>query len=225
MQTRARTRPRLRRRTRRPALGLRATKECAPRTVSTYEQESVFAGDTPTTRAKHAHVLAACGRTDEAREVLGGLLAHGDEQQRVTGYEIAVIYALLHDKDNAFRWLAEPETERTVGFTFAGVDPHLDNLRSDPRFLELLKRTQNPLAAQLEAESVAAVEAEPETTGKPRFEPSELTTIPLLVQRAPEQVPPPPAALARRTRPRLFRHTAAVLLVALLVAVAGAFCT
>lgn len=26
------------------------------------EQERAFAGDTPTTRAKHAHVLAACGR-------------------------------------------------------------------------------------------------------------------------------------------------------------------
>lgn len=154
--------------------------------VSTYEQESVFAGDTPTTRAKQAHVLAACGRADEAREVLRELLARSEEQQRVTGYEIAVIYALLGDLDNAFHWLAEAESEHAVGFTFAGVDPHLDNLRADPRFVELLRRTRNPLAVQLEAENVAA-EAEKENAELPRSEPSEITTIPLLVEREPEQ--------------------------------------
>ena len=38
--------------------------------LAAYEQERSFAGDTPTTRAKRAHVLAAIGRHDEAREIL-----------------------------------------------------------------------------------------------------------------------------------------------------------
>ncbi len=107
--------------------------------LAAYEQERVFAGDTPTTKAKHAHVLAATGRRAEARQVLDELLARREEQW-VTAYEIAIICALLDDRDSAFRWLAQAEREHAVGFTFVRVDPHLDNLRGDPRFLELVRR-------------------------------------------------------------------------------------
>lgn len=57
----------------------------------------------------------------------------------MTAYEIAVIYSLLGDRDQAFQWLAQAEREHAVGFTFVRVDPHLDNLRSDPRYRELLR--------------------------------------------------------------------------------------
>ncbi|HVF50290.1 MAG TPA: protein kinase [Pyrinomonadaceae bacterium] len=105
-----------------------------------YEQESVFAGDTPTTRAKRAHVLAACGRADEAREILQEILAERDEHW-VTAYEIAIIYSLLGDTDAALDWLAKAEQEHAVGLTYVQVDPHLDNLRGDPRFAEFLRQS------------------------------------------------------------------------------------
>jgi TolB-like protein/Flp pilus assembly protein TadD len=105
-----------------------------------YEKERAFAGETPTTRAKHAHVLAASGRTEEARKVLAELLSQGG-QRGVTPYEIAVIYALLGDRDRAFKWLAQSERERAVGFSYVRVDPLLDNLRDDPRYGELLRST------------------------------------------------------------------------------------
>jgi hypothetical protein len=108
--------------------------------LAAFEQERIFAGETPTTHAKHAHVLAACGRHAEAREVLGELLAKREEQW-ITSYEIAVIYSLLDDKDNALRWLAQAEQEGVVGFTFVVVDPHLDNLRNDSRFDDFLRET------------------------------------------------------------------------------------
>jgi serine/threonine protein kinase/tetratricopeptide (TPR) repeat protein len=107
-----------------------------------YEKESAFAGDTPTTHAKHAHALAATGRADEAREVLNGLIARREEEW-VTPYEIATIYSLLKDCDQAFAWLERAAREHAVGFTFVRVDPHLDNLRDDPRFAELLRRTEH----------------------------------------------------------------------------------
>jgi hypothetical protein len=59
----------------------------------------------------------------------------------VTAYEIAIIYCLLGDQDDAFRWLAQAEREHAVGFTFVRVDPHLETLRSDPRFQQLMRRT------------------------------------------------------------------------------------
>jgi serine/threonine protein kinase/tetratricopeptide (TPR) repeat protein len=104
-----------------------------------YEQERAFAGDTANTRAKHANVLAACGRADEAREVLRHLVAERNEQW-VTAYEIAVIYSLLSEHDEAFAWLAQAEKEYAVGLTYVRVDPRLNNLRSDPRFDELLRQ-------------------------------------------------------------------------------------
>jgi hypothetical protein len=104
-----------------------------------YEQERAFAGDTATTRAKHAHVLAACGRAREAREILEDLIARRGDQW-VTAYEIAVIYALLDERDEAFTWLEKSKQENAVGFTYSRVDPRINNLRTDPRFDELLKR-------------------------------------------------------------------------------------
>ncbi len=106
--------------------------------LAAFEQERVFAGDTPTTRAKHAHVLAATGNVEEARRALAELVGRR-EQEWVTAYEIAVVHSLIGDTDESLRWLAESARERAVGFTFVRVDPHLDAVRADPRFAELLR--------------------------------------------------------------------------------------
>ena len=112
--------------------------------LATYEQERSFAGDTPTTRAKRAHVLAATGKRAEALAILDDLMANRQEQW-VTAYEIAIIYCLLDDRDNAFRWLSQAEREHAVGFTFVRVDPHLESLRSDPLFEQMLRRTDQTI--------------------------------------------------------------------------------
>jgi tetratricopeptide (TPR) repeat protein len=112
--------------------------------VTAFEQERVFAGDTPTTHAKRAHLLAAIGRHDEARVILQEILYRRHEQW-VTAYEIAIIYCLLADHDNAFRWLMQAEREHAVGFTFVRVDPHLETLRSDQRFQDLLRGTDRTI--------------------------------------------------------------------------------
>ena len=117
--------------------------------LAAFEQERVFAGDTPTTRAKRAHVLAAIGNTEEARQILEELLARRPREW-VTAYEIAVIYCLLSDNDNAFIWLEQAEREHAVGFTFARVDPNLEGLRSDPRFAELMSSSSKTVTEPAE---------------------------------------------------------------------------
>jgi tetratricopeptide (TPR) repeat protein len=112
--------------------------------LAAYEQERSFAGDTPTTHAKRAHVLAAIGKHDEAKAILDEIIAKRNENW-VTAYEIAIVYSLLGDKDQAFDWLAQAEREHAVGFTFVRVDPHLAALRSDPRFSELLRETDKTI--------------------------------------------------------------------------------
>jgi tetratricopeptide (TPR) repeat protein len=105
--------------------------------LAAFEQERVFAGETPTTNAKRAHVLGSVGRREEARDLLEQIVARRAEQW-VSAYEIAIIYCLIGDFDNAFDWLTKAEREHAVGYTFVRVDPRLEALRSDPRFLGLL---------------------------------------------------------------------------------------
>ena len=112
--------------------------------LGAFEQERSFAGETPTTYAKRAHVLAATGSYDEARVILEEITARRNEEW-VTAYEIAIIYCLLGDRDSAFQWLIQAEREHAVGFTFVRVDPHLEALRNDPRFDQLLLRTDKTM--------------------------------------------------------------------------------
>ena len=112
--------------------------------LAAFEQERSFAGDTPTTHAKRAHVLAAIGKREEAATILNEIIAKRN-QNWVTAYEIAIIYTWLGDFDNAFRWLAQAEREHAVGFTFVRVDPHLARLRTDPRFRDLMRETEKTI--------------------------------------------------------------------------------
>jgi hypothetical protein len=112
--------------------------------LAAFEQERSFAGDTPTTHAKRAHVLAATGKFDDARAIVEELVAKRSENW-VTAYEIAIIYCLLGENDQAFKWLSQAEREHAVGFTFVRVDPHLANLRADARFTELIRETEKTI--------------------------------------------------------------------------------
>lgn len=63
----------------------------------------------------------------------------------VTPYNLAVIYAGLGDKDQAFAWLDRAYADRSSFLTFfLKTDAHLDSLRSDPRFAELVRRVGLP---------------------------------------------------------------------------------
>jgi eukaryotic-like serine/threonine-protein kinase len=112
--------------------------------MAAFEQERSFAGDTPTTHAKRAHVLAAIGKREEAQAILNEIISKR-HQNWVTAYEIAIIYTWLGDFDNGFRWLAQAEREHAVGFTFVRVDPHLAKLRTDPRFADLMRETEKTI--------------------------------------------------------------------------------
>jgi hypothetical protein len=57
---------------------------------------------------------------------------------------MAVVYAGLNDKDQAFEWLHRAYEARSFGMTQLKVETVLDSLRSDPRFKDLLKRMGLP---------------------------------------------------------------------------------
>lgn len=64
------------------------------------------------------------------------------DEDWVTAYEVAVVYSLLGEADEAFKWLSVADREMAVGLSFVRVDPRLNALRADPRFDDLLRRTE-----------------------------------------------------------------------------------
>jgi tetratricopeptide (TPR) repeat protein len=87
------------------------------------------------------YTYAITGRKPEAREILkefGQLSRDG----YVSPYFMAGIYAGLGEKDQAFEWLYKAYEEGE--WLSLKLDPFLDNLRSDPRFQELLRRLNLP---------------------------------------------------------------------------------
>jgi DNA invertase Pin-like site-specific DNA recombinase len=86
---------------------------------------------------------AVAGRRAEALKVLDELTARS-RQRHVPAYYIALIYAALGEKDNAFAWLDRAYTQRSWYLTSLKVDPKVDSLRSDPRFADLVRRVGLP---------------------------------------------------------------------------------
>jgi len=68
-------------------------------------------------------------------------LAKGEE---VSSFFMAEIYANLGDKGEALKWLEKAVEERDVEIDLIKVYPAFDNLRSEPRFQDLLRRIGLP---------------------------------------------------------------------------------
>jgi tetratricopeptide (TPR) repeat protein len=86
-----------------------------------------------------AYTHAAAGNLPEARRLLEGLLYEA-QHDRAPAAAIALIYARLGDRDEAFRWLDRAVETRSSFLLFIKVSPRVDPLRSDPRYPALLQR-------------------------------------------------------------------------------------
>ena len=100
-------------------------------------------GDTDPTAAL-AHAYAATHRRAEAKKILHELQSRS-ETTYVSPYMIATVYAGLLDKDKAFEFLEKAYQERSSDLPyFLEADLRIDNLRSDSRFQDLLRRMNFP---------------------------------------------------------------------------------
>jgi len=82
---------------------------------------------------------AAAGKKAEAQRILDEM-KELSQKQYVPAYSIAIIYAGLDEKDQAFGWLNKAFADRSFYIALLNFEQTLDNLRPDPRFKELLKR-------------------------------------------------------------------------------------
>ena len=97
-----------------------------------------LSGESTVMRAALGYSLAAGGERSKAMEVVRGLEAIADTKP-VSAYEIAVIHNALGETDQAFQWLDRAYEERSAWLAYLAVDPRLDGLRRDERFVALLR--------------------------------------------------------------------------------------
>jgi tetratricopeptide (TPR) repeat protein len=101
------------------------------------------AANAPGSRALRGVALALAGRRDEAGAELKRLRELA-KQQYVSAYDLASIAAALGDADGAFTWLDQAVVERSSLLTTLRVDPVMDGLRTDPRYLDFENKIRMP---------------------------------------------------------------------------------
>lgn len=96
-------------------------------------------GNGPYSIGHLGNVYARTGQVTAAKRCISQLKGRV-KNEGVGRYEIALVYAGLGDRDNAFAWLEEAYRAHDVGLVYLKIDPCLDPLRSDLRFQYLLRR-------------------------------------------------------------------------------------
>jgi TolB-like protein/Tfp pilus assembly protein PilF len=87
--------------------------------------------------------LAKSGKRDETVKLLADLKQESTRNY-VQGITLALIYIALGDKEEALNHLEKNMSSRAETASSYAVNPELDELRSEPRFKEMLKRMNLP---------------------------------------------------------------------------------
>ena len=105
--------------------------------IAEYQAAIKLAGDRPVFASNLAYTLAVSGRTDEAQQIVMGLVAK-QNQHSPSHSNIALAYVGLGDHNEAMVWLEEAYRSRFNPSIL--MRRAFDPLRYDPRFQELLRR-------------------------------------------------------------------------------------
>ena len=111
--------------------------------ISEYQMTVEISEGEPVMMAGLAYAYAAAGKRKEAENILNDLLKLSTGQH-VEPTILVQIYAALGKTDQAFECLEETYAGRYPLMIYLKVDPGLDNLRSDPRFQDLIHRVGLP---------------------------------------------------------------------------------
>ena len=107
--------------------------------VASARRAEEFSGGNSEAISLVAYALAKGGRREEALSELEKLKSRGAERY-VPAYNLATIQNGLGRRDEAIQLLEEALQTRDARMILLKVDPKWDDLRSDPRFIDLMRR-------------------------------------------------------------------------------------
>jgi TolB-like protein/DNA-binding winged helix-turn-helix (wHTH) protein/Tfp pilus assembly protein PilF len=102
---------------------------------------------TPLMVSALAHVYARSGNRVEAEKLLAQLKAKSMTEY-VSPYYLAIVSVGLGRNQEALDWLEKAYGDRSNGLVFLQMEPELDGLRSDPRFVALQDKLRFPAVRQ-----------------------------------------------------------------------------
>jgi tetratricopeptide (TPR) repeat protein len=117
-------------------------KKMYPEAVAEWQKALTLSGD-PTLAATLGEVYRLSG----FQGFLRTWTDHASKDQlasSVRPYQLARLFALKGDKDEAVNWLRKALAARTGAIVFLKYDPVFDPLRSDPAFQALIKKMNFP---------------------------------------------------------------------------------
>ena len=97
----------------------------------------------PVAFAALGNVYGLSGDKKEAKNILDTLNLLS-ARRFVTSYGVALVYAALNEKDEAFQWLNKAYDERSHWLVWLRTDPRWINIRSDKRFAALVNKVGLP---------------------------------------------------------------------------------
>ena len=116
-----------------------AQKRDFERAIPELQKAAELAHNSPLMVSALANAYALSGKRTEAEKLLSQMLAESGHEY-VSPYYVAVVYTGLGDKDRALEWLEKAFADRSNGLVFLKVDPDLDVLRGNARFLALQRQ-------------------------------------------------------------------------------------
>ena len=111
--------------------------------LATCQKVVSLCGRSPVGRALSSLILAIAGKTDEVPKILGELKGYGKLDSRSL-ILLAETYSVMGEKTEAFEFLDVAYQERGSWLVFLGAYPGFSNIRTDPRYADLLRRMGLP---------------------------------------------------------------------------------
>lgn len=104
--------------------------------------ESISPGD-PWVRADLGYVHAKLGRQSDAEKVLKELRSES-QSRYVSGFFVSWVCIGLGKNEEALQWLERAYQQKDYQLSWISVSPVFDPIRSDPRFVALMRRADPP---------------------------------------------------------------------------------
>jgi eukaryotic-like serine/threonine-protein kinase len=124
-----------------------AIKRMYPQALAEYDkiadQDKTVAAENQMVADGLGWVYAVSGRRADALKIAKEVEALSSHTY-VDFYQLATVYAGLGEKNETFRLLEKGYEQRSAGMPYLAIDPFWDNVRSDPRYADLLRRVGLP---------------------------------------------------------------------------------
>jgi TolB-like protein len=107
--------------------------------IAQFKAAQKSSGELPLVDAVLGLAYAVSGRREQAQQFIDTFKAASRKRYIPPTY-FAILYAGFGDKDQALAWLEKGFQERADLLTWLNVEPMMDDVRSDPRFQNLIRR-------------------------------------------------------------------------------------